>query len=286
MCSNDDGGNEEDGSDISVINLTKIRQLEHIMPTKFGVTFGSSENPTLYTTSNLFFGQNAGYNTSLVGGRYETNSNTNALLSISMLLDRQATLDYNMQYRDDITVFVIDTYAYNNYYDTLISSSNIEIKSKNNDAILINENGTVGLTNYIFGNGNETIYSNNTLWFPSGNTDGPNGEGFIYSEQNTFNQETTITITEFTDYRMLTYLRYLMSKSNNSSLIGIRSDNSQFNFNLDYSTDLLALSHQFDDEGIVKFQFVASSDFEIHLFRGIITSDESPENVFSFFNIG
>jgi len=275
-CSSDDSSETDadngnpNGENATLVNLTEIRQFEFIQPTKQGLTFGTAQNPLEYTRANLYFGRNTGFD--IVAGRLETNANMPSTLDMSLLLDRKATDIYNSQFRDSIEISVLSHLFYNNYKDMFITQADVSLNSKNSNAILVDETGEYAVANYPYGCGEGTDWGD-AQFFELGNLIGD----FLFDDQNTFTQDTIVPITEFMDFRMLTYLRFIASKGNTSSLVALKEDGTVVNFDLNYSSDLLALSHFFDEQEITNLRFEVSGDFDIQLFRGTIRPSESPD---------
>ena len=263
----------DDEDTVEIVSLSTVRRLGIIQPTKQSVVFGSSQNPIEYPNSNLFFAH--GGILDLVAGKLSPSSNdAQSSLDMSLILDRKATNDYNSQFRDSITVFTLSATSYTVYQDMQITQANLNLNSKDGEAFLLDETGRFGITQYSYGCGEGTPWET-AEFLDLGNVRG----NFLFDDQNTFSQETRITITEFMDFRMLTYLRFIASQGNSSSLVALKEDDTVVDFDLNYSSDLLALSHFFDDQNIVKLKFEVSGDFDIHLFRGRILQSETPDGV-------
>jgi len=269
-----DSNNEElDISNVTIATFDDPRQFEFTQPTRVGYGDGSAENNIIYPTANICWFTEA--LDVLVIGNITSDPQVRSTISMSLELDRARTLEFNNEFRDSIPIQLISPYSFNLFSDMYISKSDVSINSKDDTPILINQSGDVGLTEYKYANGADTPFGD-ALFFELGNKTDEQNRFFIFSEQNTFTQDTIITVTEYTDFRMMTYLRFMSAQSNTSSLVGLTEDGSEVNFNLDYTTDLLELSHFFDEQEVSTFQFNASSDFEIIRFRGVIRASENP----------
>ncbi|AXG70574.1 hypothetical protein KORDIASMS9_02814 [Kordia sp. SMS9] len=257
-------GCEED--DASIADLTTTRRFQLIDLGTQGVRFGNG----IYSNANIYFSSESGFD--LVAGQLEPNNNTNVTLKMSLELDRQGTIEYNQMFWSDIPFQIAQYLFYNGYKDMTITQADVRLTSKNGDAILFDEAGEYGVVEYPYGCGTGTPWGNGRF-DEIGNTFG----NLIQDDQNTFSENTTVDIDRFTDFRMLTNLRFLMSKSNTSQLYGLSENGARVDFSLDYSTDLLSLSDFLSAQNVVTLKFELSGDFNINLFIGTIRSDESPD---------
>ena len=239
---------------------------------------------TAYTNIDLAIGLTGGFNVSFVLGDFGAND-ADAILDMQMRIARKSVLDYNRTQFGD-SVLYATAYAYN-LRDAVMDRTFYTLTKKGGGTLFVTKNGKYRVESYPFG---DTFDPDNAFSTAARFASNDNGlyddaiellnANLYYFEDEIFeaDEQVTIPMHLFADYRMLLHLRYLVKQgATNIRLAGENETGTTFEYELLATSDLLALANQFEEDDLEYVYFFATGDYRIDYFRGFVFSSENPE---------
>ncbi len=278
LCSSDDEGDNpiEDETSAQLVELKTIRSMSPHNPCK-----GYQWNDETYPNVNLALGISGD---SQMFGELGASDADAEIQILRMEIARKKTIDENLKKYSSMNMIRGGQY---DVLDAVMVNTDYKIIKKEGGTLFISQDKKYKIESYPFGNRyiSGFAFSSAALFRVGDNGfdqySSLNGN-IYYTEDDVFSYDeaTNIPMYQFVDYRMLLQLRFLVRNgARNVTLNGVKEDGSKVPFTLSHDSDLIALSEEFESNGIETIFFNADADLRIDYFKGLIYSSEVADGI-------